>query len=121
MGARGSQKWQTLLETTTAATELQDEGDVPADRLPGLTMPVLLIYGALSHCVPSSERLLEVIPDARRIMVPNAGHFFPIVKPRLFARALRMFVAGVETAGTPARGRFRERVQAARAARMRPQ
>ncbi|GGH57398.1 hypothetical protein GCM10011341_26760 [Frigidibacter albus] len=121
MGARGSQKWQTLLETTTAATELQDEADVPADRLPGLKMPVLLIYGALSHCVPSSERLLEVIPDARRIMVPNAGHFFPIVKPRLFARALRMFVAGVETAGTPARGRFRERVQAARAARMHPQ
>ena len=121
MGARGSQKWQTLLETTSAGVELADESDVPADRLPGLTMPVLLIYGALSHCVPSSERLLEVIPDARRILVPNAGHFFPIVKPRLFARALRMFVAGVDSAGTPARGRFRERIQAARAARMRPQ
>lgn len=121
MGARGSQKWQTLLETTSAGVELSDESDVPADRLPGLKMPVLLIYGALSHCVPSSEKLLEAIPDARRILVPNAGHFFPIVKPRLFARALRMFVAGVDSAGTPARGRFRERIQAARAARMRPQ
>lgn len=121
MGARGSQKWQTLLDTTSAGAELSDESDVPAGQLPGLTMPVLLMYGALSHCVPSSDKLLEAIPDARRIMVPNAGHFFPIVKPRLFARALRMFVAGVDSAGTPARGRFRERIQAARAARMRPQ
>lgn len=121
MGARGSKQWQMLLDTTSAATELSDESDVPADRLPGLTMPVLLMYGALSHCVPSSDRLLEAIPDARRIMVPNAGHFFPIVKPRLFARALRMFVAGVDSAGTPARGRFRDRVLAARAARMRQQ
>lgn len=119
VGARSSQKWQTLLEDTTAGTELSDESAITEDDLSALGMPTLLMYGALSHCVPTSDRLLDVLPDARRILVPEAGHFFPLVKPRPFARALRMFVAGVESADRPARQRLISRVMAARGGRMR--
>lgn len=96
MGARGADQWKALLETTAAPDEMHDESAIPPDALQRLTMPVLLMYGDVSHCVPTSDRLMEAIPQARRILIPGAGHFFPIVKPRLFARALRVFLARVE-------------------------
>ena len=119
MGLRSSLQWEKLLTQTSAATDLDSEAPITAARLPDLAMPVLLMYGEASHCVPTSDRLLEILPDARRILVPEAGHFFPLVKPRTFARALRMFVARVESEGTPGRHRLMARVLAARAARRR--
>jgi pimeloyl-ACP methyl ester carboxylesterase len=119
MGGRGARQWQKLLADTTAGRQFDDESAVPPEALPQLQMPTLLMYGEFSHCTPTSERLLETLPDARRIIVPEAGHFFPLVKPRAFARALRMFVSGVEAADTPARQHFIARVMAARGGRLR--
>lgn len=92
MGARGAEQWDTLMHTTRAPDEMHDESAIHLSEMYRLTMPVLLIYGALSHCVPTADRLAEVLPNARRILVPGAGHFFPIVKPRPFARALTVFL-----------------------------
>lgn len=103
MGARGAERWAALLERTEASAELQDESAIDLAALPGLTMPVLLLYGALSHCLPTSDRLLERMPQARRLLIPGGGHFFPIVKPRAFARALGVFLSGAG-AGRGGRG-----------------
>lgn len=92
MGARGAEQWDTLMETTQAPVEMHDESDIHLSDMYRLTMPVLLIYGGLSHCVPTADRLADLLPNARRILVPGAGHFFPIVKPRPFARALTTFL-----------------------------
>lgn len=92
MGARGAEQWETLMETTKAPDEMHDESAIHLSDMYKLTMPVLLIYGALSHCVPTADRLAELLPNARRILVPGAGHFFPIVKPRPFARTLNTFL-----------------------------
>jgi pimeloyl-ACP methyl ester carboxylesterase len=119
LGGRGARQWQRLLADTTAGSQFDDESAVPREALPHLQMPTLLMYGEFSHCTPTSEVLLETLPDARRIIVPEAGHFFPLVKPRAFARALRMFVSGVEAADTPARQHFIARVMAARGGRLR--
>jgi pimeloyl-ACP methyl ester carboxylesterase len=117
MGARSGRQWQALLDETSAPRDLDDESAIAIPDLARFEVPTLLLYGEVSHCVPTSDRLLERLPHARRILVPGAGHFFPLVKPRSFARALRQFVAGVETANTPARRRFVARVLAARGAR----
>jgi pimeloyl-ACP methyl ester carboxylesterase len=119
MGGRGARQWQRLLADTTAGSQFDDESAVPPAALPHLQMPTLLMYGEFSHCTPTSEVLRDTLPDARRIIVPEAGHFFPLVKPRAFARALRMFVSGVEAADTPARQHFIARVMAARGGRLR--
>jgi pimeloyl-ACP methyl ester carboxylesterase len=119
MGGRGARQWQKLLADTTAGSQFDDESAVPREALPHLQMPTLLMYGEFSHCTPTSEVLRDTLPDARRIIVPEAGHFFPLVKPRAFARALRMFVSGVEAADTPARQHFIARVMAARGGRLR--
>lgn len=97
MGARGAEQWQTLMETTRAPEEMHDESAIHLSEMYRLTMPVLLIYGALSHCVPTADRLAEVLPNARRILVPGAGHFFPIVKPRPFARTLNVFLKSLNS------------------------
>jgi pimeloyl-ACP methyl ester carboxylesterase len=99
MGVRGAGQWQALMETTEAAAEMHDESAIHLPDMYKLTMPVLLIYGGMSHCVPTADRLAEILPNARRILVPDAGHFFPIVKPRAFARALTVFVASVSAQG----------------------
>lgn len=104
MGARGAERWAALLERTEASAELQDESAIDLAALPGLTMPVLLLYGALSHCLPTSDRLLERMPQARRLLIPEGGHFFPIVKPRAFARALNVFLSGAGRGGRGAPG-----------------
>lgn len=93
MGRRGLQRWQTLLDDTTARAELADESPLCRDALARIEMPTLLMYGKLSHCVPTADALLDIIPNARRILVPGAGHFFPVVKPRLFAGAFTSFQA----------------------------
>lgn len=95
MGDRGAQKWDRLMTRTHAPDEMHDETPIDPAKLSGLEMPTLLMFGEMSHCVPTSDRLLEVMPNARRILVPNAGHFFPIVKPQTFARALNFFLRRV--------------------------
>ena len=95
MGDRGAQKWQRLMDKTGALEEMHDESAIECARLADLKMPVLLMYGEMSHCLPTSDRLLEEIPNARRVVVPGAGHFFPIVKPQLFARAVNFFLRRV--------------------------
>ncbi|MGQ0611861.1 MAG: alpha/beta fold hydrolase [Paracoccaceae bacterium] len=105
MGAHGAERWAALLERTEASAELQDESAIDLAALSGLTMPVLLLYGALSHCLPTSDRLLERMPQARRLLIPGGGHFFPIVKPQAFARALSVFLSGAGRGETGRGGR----------------
>lgn len=101
MGQRGQQNWQDLLAKTSADNELHDEGPLSADAISELSVPTLLLYGKLSHCVPTSEVLLDLMPNARRMLIPGAGHFFPVVKPRLFARAFSEFRTKVDGAASP--------------------
>lgn len=81
-------RWSALMRTH-AADELADETPLDARFVAGIQAPALLLYGRLSHCVPTSTYLLACMPWANRILVPKAGHFVPSVKPKLFARLVR--------------------------------
>ncbi len=108
MGARGADRWNTLLSMTSAKAELADESAIDVDGLHKLDMPTLLMYGAKSHCLETADKLEALIPQARKVVVPGAGHFFPIVKPRYFSRTLQMFLASVDSnAGRPVPGAVR--------------
>lgn len=98
MGERGSRRWHQLLEATSARHELEDETPLDAAFLSSIRVPTLLIYGRHSHCVPTSDALLGLIPDSQRILIPQAGHFVPAVKPMMFAHAVNRFVDGGEVA-----------------------
>jgi pimeloyl-ACP methyl ester carboxylesterase len=92
MGTRGAQRWQQLLQHTTAPREFEDESLLDRAGLAAIAVPTLLLFGELSHCLSTAYGLLELLPDARLMMIPGAGHFFPLLKPRYFERAVNSFL-----------------------------
>ncbi len=59
-------------------------------RLEALDVPVLLLRGARSPAVIGAiaATLLERLPDAREVVVPDAGHMLPITHPGPVAEAI---------------------------------
>lgn len=100
MGRRGSAQWSTLLKTTSALAEFDDENPLTLPNLQTIRVPVLGVYGEYSHCVPTGRALARILPDYRMVMIPRAGHFHPAVRPRLFTRVLRTFLLRQNAAGT---------------------
>jgi lipase len=64
--------------------------------LRGLNMPVLLIEGAESPAVVGAilDAIVAVLPQARRVTVPGAGHMLPVTHPDAVSGALRDLLGG---------------------------
>jgi len=114
MGNKGLERWQELMARTSAGREFDDESFLVPSNLKAISAPTLLAFGKYSHCLPTAERLLDCLPNARLVVVPGAGHFFPIVKPRFFARVTEGFLTRQETADAPPAVRRRMRRLGAR-------
>lgn len=66
--------------------------------LAALAMPTLLLTGGLDPKYPDvTARAAERIPDARRVLVPDAGHNVHAERPAAYRQAVRDFM-------TPGRG-----------------
>ena len=101
MGDKGLERWQELIAHTTADREFEDKSFLVPSTLKTISTPTLLAFGKFSHCLPTADRLLDYLPNARLIVIPGAGHFFPIVKPRFFARVIEAFLMRQQTVGAP--------------------
>lgn len=99
MGNRGRENWSTMLATTTAPQDFEDETPLAESFFARITAPTLLLFGGFSHCLPTAHALLRCLPDARLVEIPNVGHFFPAVAPLRFAHAVDRFLGAVETGG----------------------
>jgi pimeloyl-ACP methyl ester carboxylesterase len=66
------------------------------DDLRGLIMPVLLIEGAESPAVVGAilDAIATVLPQARRVSVPGAGHMLPVTHPDAVSGVLRDLLGG---------------------------
>jgi 2-succinyl-6-hydroxy-2,4-cyclohexadiene-1-carboxylate synthase len=61
------------------------------DRLPELTMPVLVVAGERdAKYVDLAQRLTAALPRGRTVIVPGAGHGLPREAPAAAARALTL-------------------------------
>jgi pimeloyl-ACP methyl ester carboxylesterase len=109
MGDRGLERWQHLLARTSADREFADESFLVPSTLQTISKPMLLAFGKFSHCLPTADRLLDCVPNAQLIIIPGAGHFFPVVKPRLFARVVEAFLLRQEIGSAPVAVRRRGR------------
>jgi pimeloyl-ACP methyl ester carboxylesterase len=115
MGDRGLERWRWLMAQTSADREFDDESLLVPATLRSISHPTLLMFGKFSHCLPTAERLGDLLPNARLVIIPGAGHFFPIVKPRFFARAVEAFLLRRETGVQPVGARrMRQRLRARR-------
>jgi pimeloyl-ACP methyl ester carboxylesterase len=64
------------------------------EELPGLTAPVLILWGACDNMIPVKGVLdgLSLIPDARAHVWSNTGHFVVYEHPAEFARLVAGFL-----------------------------
>ena len=109
-GRRAARKWLKLVETTDAYAEMTDPAALSLAEIAQIEQPMLLVYGAHSSCARSAEAILAACKRARLQVVPEVGHFFPLTRPRLFARIALAFLRSM------ARARRRRRKRAERLA-----
>lgn len=66
-----------------------------ADRLSELPMPALVVIGEndLPYLHMAAEYMLERLPNAQKLEVPNAGHLPNLEHPELFCAAVADFLA----------------------------
>jgi pimeloyl-ACP methyl ester carboxylesterase len=96
-GAAGPQ-WRQLVETTTALAELKADEGATVDDLRTIGQPVLLLFGERSRYRPLGRALRGMLSNSTFVIVPKAGHFYPLLKPKLFADRVLAFLHGL--AGT---------------------
>lgn len=65
------------------------------NKLPQVTAPTLILFGAHDKVVPpeNAERLAAKLPNCRTVILMDAGHFFPIETPESAARAVIKFMS----------------------------
>lgn len=72
--------------------------DIPAaQRLEELTMPALVVIGEndLAYLHQAAEYMAERLPQAQKLILPNAAHLPNMEHPALFEAKLREFLASV--------------------------
>jgi pimeloyl-ACP methyl ester carboxylesterase len=94
-GPRTAQRWIELLQKTAARREFMDSDGLSAETVATIRTPVLAMYGAKSPCLHSCWTLQRYIPYCRVQIVPRVGHFYPLVRPAVFAHNLRRFIREV--------------------------
>ena len=86
-----------------AGTAMADPG--LRDRLPGIALPVLVVWGAADRMIPveHGKAYADGIPGARLRLISNAGHLPQLETPDELLTAVREFTAEVQqeqTSGT---------------------
>lgn len=73
---------------------LLSEANAFERRLPAITAPTLILFGAHDAVVPPANAALlaQQIPHSRVHILPDAGHFFPLETPEEAARVVIEFV-----------------------------
>ena len=92
---RNAQKWVTLAERASFVAETTDAPTFTREDLRELSVPMLILVGEKSTTVPSARALAQLCPWAILREIPNAGHFFPMSKPRQFLRPTLQFLRAV--------------------------
>jgi pimeloyl-ACP methyl ester carboxylesterase len=64
------------------------------ERLAEIRVPTLVLSGDADRLIPpaNSRRLAEAIPGARLVLVPDAGHCFPLERPEETLREVAKFL-----------------------------
>ncbi len=84
-------------ESLAAALRGLGTGALPSlwDRLPTISVPTLLVVGELdTKFVDIAKRMTAAMPDARLVVVPEAGHTVHLERPAAWLAAVTSFLGG---------------------------
>lgn len=90
---RRRERFARFRDETTVIDDLRSEPALDEDALAGIRVPTLLLYGRESPFLPTGERLADLLPDAR-LVVLDGGHLLPIHSPAETAREIGAFLGG---------------------------
>ena len=93
--SRTAERWLQLVRTTTARSDVSSLAGLTLAKIQQADRPVLAMFGEYTNCMPSCQGLRQHLPNCRAIIVPQAGHFHPVVRPAFFARNLCEFLREV--------------------------
>ena len=84
-----------LIRLTEAQNPFFERIDADPDAYRGIRTPTLILTGDQDRAIPpwQQAKLLEILPNARQIMVPGSGHMTYMERPDMFWPAVRAFLA----------------------------
>jgi len=97
--SRALRRWRELMERTTANADFRDPEGLGEDAVRGFERQVDLVYGARSRYLDSRDALAGLLPRRRLVTVPEAGHYFPLLRPEAFLGALEQEVIAPQGGG----------------------
>jgi len=88
----GKMDWR-FHKSAVLASMREGRGEDRWDEFANLKLPVLLVRGQNSQDLSRSvfERMLKVLPSAKGVEIPDAGHWVHFDQPEAFVQALRDF------------------------------
>jgi len=89
--ARTAKQLVDVLDNTSARADFLKTG-VDAAAIAKLRMPLLLLYGEHSRCLPTLRALQSLLPQAECEMIAQGGHFFPQSHARVTLAHLERFL-----------------------------
>jgi len=92
MGNRGANRWERLMNTTSAQEDFKDDHQITIDSIKNINIPTLALFGEYSHCMETCRQLNNYMDSCRVKILPEVGHFLPAIKPRLFMHTIRQFM-----------------------------
>ncbi len=66
--------------------------ELTMDALERIETPVELVYGDLSHFLPSWEPIKNRLPNCQSVLLPGGEHFGPLEMPELLTETTLKFL-----------------------------
>ena len=90
-----------LIRLTEAQNPFFARIDGDPDLYHGITTPTLILTGDQDRAIPpwQQAKLLDILPNARQIIVPGSGHMTYMERPDIFWPAVRAFFAAKTVSG----------------------
>ncbi|MGH2768308.1 MAG: alpha/beta fold hydrolase [Actinomycetota bacterium] len=94
-GQEAADCWRRLLATTMARAELMASAGLSIEAIAKIEQPTLVILGGRSRWLGLRGVVERMLPAWRVEVVPDAGHFHPLVRPQMFVRMVDEFLRDV--------------------------
>ncbi len=92
---RYGQRKHCLIRLTEAQNPFFENIDKNPDAYRNVTTPTVILTGEQDRAIPfwQQRKLLDILPNARQIMVPESGHLTYLERPGIFWPTVKAFFA----------------------------
>ncbi len=96
-GNRLAEQWLKLINTTTAVEDFKSLAGLTIDKISRINHQTLAVYGEKSTVLQSLRGLMEHLPNCRSVVIPDVGHFHPLLRPKKFIDIVLQFLIGLDS------------------------